>query len=287
MARNSDRLAIVIVGAGNLACTLAPQLRDAGYRIASVIVRDAASSLRQGKLLAKSVGAECATVANAEIASSVVWFCVPDGQIAKAAQLLEHATDWQGRIALHSSGALTAEVLKRLARRGASVASAHPLMTFVRGSRPSLVGVPFAIEGDAAASRAARRMVRAMKAKPWQIQPRNKVAYHAWGTFASPLLTALLAATEGVARLAGVSQKAARERMLPMLAQTLANYAVLGAAQGFSGPLVRGDVETVRGHLRALKTVPAARMVYIALARAASEHLPGKSRAEMRKLLKG
>jgi predicted short-subunit dehydrogenase-like oxidoreductase (DUF2520 family) len=286
MAVTTDKPEIAIVGAGNLAGALAPALTKAGVKIATIIVRDSAASRRRGRLLAASVGAECVT-SRAPVNAQIVWFCVPDGEIAPAAESLAMAADWKGRIALHASGALLGHELSTLRRRGASVASAHPLMTFVRGSRPSLAGVPFAIEGDASAVRTARRMVRALKGRPWTIRAADKAAYHAWGTFASPLLIALLATAERVAQSAGVSRKTARRDMLPMMAQTLANYAARGAAEAFSGPLIRGDVETIRRHLAALKKIPAARGAYLALAHAATEYLPGKNRAELRRLLKG
>jgi predicted short-subunit dehydrogenase-like oxidoreductase (DUF2520 family) len=70
-----------------------------------------------------------------------------------------------------------------------------------------------------------------------------------------------------------------------MVAQTIANYASLGAAGAFSGPIVRGDVEVVKRHLRALEAIPEAREVYVALQRAAVKYLPGKRREPMRKAL--
>jgi len=66
--------------------------------------------------------------------------------------------------------------------------------------------------------------------------------------------------------------------MLPILQQTLANYAALGAAGAFSGPIVRGGVDTVRRHLRALRHIPGAREVYLALASAAVRYLPGNNK---------
>jgi len=104
--------------------------------------------------------------------------------------------------------------------------------------------------------------------------------------FASPLLIALLAATERVAGAAGVSRKAPRGRMLPILKQTLDNYARLGAAGSFSGPIARGDVATVRKHLQVLLEVPEAREIYVALARAALRDLPAKNRTVLEKILK-
>jgi predicted short-subunit dehydrogenase-like oxidoreductase (DUF2520 family) len=153
-------------------------------------------------------------------------------------------------------------------------------------SQRGFAGVPFAIEGDVAAVRAGRAIVKELGGKAYAIRRQDKVAYHAWGTFASPLLTALLATTEHVAAAAGVNRREAKRRMLPILQQTLANYAALDAAGAFSGPIVRGDVETIRRHLRVLRKVPAAAEVYAALAKAAVRYLPGRRTRTVRKVLK-
>lgn len=283
--KNATKPRISIVGAGNLACALAKALLRAGYKIDQIISRDGGASLRRARRLAPEVGASVEVAKREQLRADVIWFCVPDAAIAVAAEALKGAGNWRGRVALHSSGALTSDALAELRRRGALVASVHPLMTFVRGSRPELAGVPFAIEGDRSAVRVAREIVLGLRGQPVSILKRNKEAYHAWGMFASPLLTALLAATERVAAAAGVRRNLARERMLPILKQTLENYATLGAPQSFSGPIVRGDVETVQKHLATLRAVPGAREVYVALARVALRDLPTKNHAAMERML--
>jgi predicted short-subunit dehydrogenase-like oxidoreductase (DUF2520 family) len=285
-ARSSAKPHIAMVGAGNVASALAVSLHAAGYVIEQIISRAGAVSLRRARRLAREVGAPTVAAERAKIRAELVWFCVPDGAIAAAAKSLAEAADWSGKVALHSSGALTSDELAALRKRGAAVASVHPLMTFVRRSRPALDGVPFAIEGDAIAVRTARTIVRNLRGQPFTIYKEHKEVYHAWGTFASPLLTALLAASERVAVAAGVNRKAARERMLPILRQTLANYARLGAAESFSGPVPRGDVATVKKHLKVLSKIPQTRGVYIALTRAAMRDLPARNRAALEKILK-
>lgn len=275
---------IAVVGAGNLATALAIALRRAGYRIEAIIARKNAKSLTRARILAKRLGARV-LIDRDGLEARILWLCVPDGEIARAATSLAETFKGKGRIALHSSGALSSNELQPLRRRGAAVASVHPLMTFVKGSRPSLAGVPFAIEGDRVAVRAARAIVRDLGGDAYTIRKEAKDAYHAWGTFASPLLTALLATTEHVAALAGVRGREARRRMLPILLRTVANYEALGAARGFSGPIIRGDVETVRRHLEVLRRAPVARHVYIALARAALKYLPAKNRESLEQLL--
>lgn len=277
---------ITIVGVGNLAAALAVALLHAGYRIDQIISRNSGASLRRAERLAAKVGASAVKNTRAQLRTEVVWFCVPDAAIAVAAGELKAAGNWRGRVALHSSGALTSDELAVLRRLRASTASVHPLMTFVRGSRPALAGVPFAIEGDRIAVRAARDIILNLQGQPVTIHKRNKEAYHAWGMFASPLLTALLAASERVASAAGVSRNIAGTRMLPILRQTLENYATLGAPASFSGPIVRGDVETVKKHLRKLQSVPGAREVYVALARLALRELPAQNRGALERALR-
>lgn len=276
---------IAIVGAGNLGSALARALHATGYRITEIICHEAGSQQRAHRLAAQ-VRSRAVALQQANFAAEVVWICVPDSNVAACARELARSAEWKGKIALHPSGALASDELQALRRRGAAVAAAHPMMTFVRRSSPSFAGTPFAVEGDPAAVRAARRMVRDLGGIVFGIRPRDKVLYHVWGTFASPLLIALLASAEQVAMAAGVrSQAAARKRMLPILQQTLRNYGALGPADAFSGPLVRGDVATIRRHLRALSKLPDAKRAYVALARASLEALPVRNRRQLEKAL--
>jgi predicted short-subunit dehydrogenase-like oxidoreductase (DUF2520 family) len=276
---------IAIVGPGRLGCALAQELRRSGYRITEIASRNSIASRRKARALAKKVHA-VAAIDNPRLDADLIWFCVPDREIAKAARQMAQVADWKGKIAFHSSGALASEELSVLRRRGAAVASVHPLMTFVSGSIPSLHGIPLALEGDAKAVRAAREIARDLGAEPFLISKSKKSAYHAWGGFTSPLLIALLVTGERVAHAAGLSPADARKKMLPIVRQTLANYAKLGPAGAFSGPIVRGDAQVVRRHVKELKKIPGAKDVYMSLARVGLRYLPLRNRKELEKLLK-
>jgi predicted short-subunit dehydrogenase-like oxidoreductase (DUF2520 family) len=276
---------IAIIGAGRWGSTLALELARTGYQIREIVSRGREHSTWQARALARRVRSRAATMRNAKLGADVVWFCVPDAAIRSAARELALVTSWKGKIALHSSGALDSDELRVLKKRGAAVASVHPFMTFVRGSAPSLRGVPFGVEGDSRALRMARRIVGDLSGQVIAIPKTYKVAYHAWGTLASPLLVALLVTAERVARAAGLSANAARKKMTPIIHQTLENYLKLGPAAAFSGPIVRGDVEIIRRHLRMLRAIPEAWGVYKDLARAALRNLPVRNRKALRKLL--
>jgi predicted short-subunit dehydrogenase-like oxidoreductase (DUF2520 family) len=279
------KLRIAIVGPGRLGRALALELKRAGYRISEIVSGSSAASKRKAGDLARSVKANSSTSDRARLDADLVWFCVPDREIAASARQFASVVDWTKKIAFHSSGALASDELKSLRQNGAAVASVHPLMTFVTGSLPSLRGVPFAMEGDAAAVRSARQIVRTLGAEAFTIRKQYKAAYHAWGAFASPLLVAMLVTAEQLARKAGLSAVEARKKMLPIVRQTIANYAALGGAGAFSGPIVRGDAETVRKHLQAVREVPEATDVYLALARAALRYLPSGNRAELKRAI--
>jgi predicted short-subunit dehydrogenase-like oxidoreductase (DUF2520 family) len=275
---------ISIVGLGRLGNALARQLHDAGYTVCEVIAHNRVSP--QARRLADLLGASATTLHAAKLAGNLVWFCVPDSGIAAtAAQLAFH--DWQGKIAFHSSAVLGSDSLVRLKEGGARVASVHPLMTFVRGSVPNLSHVPFAIEGDRVAVRAARLVAGRLGGRPVTIRKQDKAAYHLFATLICPLLVSLLAVSEKAATRAGVSPAEARIRMLPILRQTISNYGLVGVDRAFTGPFVRGDVETVRLHLKTLaRSSAAVKAVYVSLAEAALENLPHRRRNEIRSVLR-
>lgn len=275
-----------IVGAGNLGTALALTLPSAGYEVKFIAVRAKSGSLRYAKALARRVKARLVELGKQPLDTALVWVTVPDDRIAQVARKLASAQDWKGRIVFHSSGALISDELAPLREKGARAASVHPMMTFVRGSVPEMAGVAFAVEGDAVATRAAREIVKRLGGDAFPIRKQNKVLYHAFGSFASPLVIALMASLEQVATGAGIRKRDIRAVVLPLLRQTWANYLTKGAGSAFSGPLVRGDVATVRKHLEELKKIPEAREVYVALAQAAVKNLPVKNQKAVERELK-
>ena len=140
--------------------------------------------------------------------------------------------------------------------QGARVASVHPMMTFVRGEVPEMAGVAFAMEGDPAAVRVAKSIVKDLGGKPFAIKKQNKVLYHAFGSFASPLVIALLASMEQVGIAAGIRKRDIEGQCRSIAWQTLRNYLKRHAAAAFTGPLARGDVATIRRHLLAMEKLP-------------------------------
>jgi predicted short-subunit dehydrogenase-like oxidoreductase (DUF2520 family) len=281
----SRRPSITLIGAGNLAHALGPALRAAGYTIDAVAARETASSRRRAAMLARAVGARSIPLAQITPQSDIIWLCHTDDALAQTARSLAAQPGWTGKIVFHSSGALSSDVLAPLRRRGAHVASLHPMMTFVPGTLPRMREVPFAVEGDGKAVAAARAIVKAVGAEIFPIKKRFKTLYHALGSFSSPLLVATLVTAERIGRAAGLSAAQTRKVMAPILRQTFRNYEERGGAAAFSGPIKRGDLSTIRRHLRELKRVPGASEVYRALVKSALMDLPALHRRQLLHLL--
>ena len=286
ISKRRRRPTITLIGPGNLARVLGLALHDAGYTIDEIISRDTPDSRKRARALARLVGAQAATYADAQLASNIIWLCVSDDAIAPTASALARRADWKGKIALHSSGARSSRELEPLGRRGAAVGSLHPMQTFVRASRATLAGVSFAVEGDPLTVRAGRRIARDLGGSVFTIRSEAKVLYHAIGSFCSPMIVSTLATAERIARAAAIPPAAARRIMHPILRQTIANYLAEGPAAAFSGPINRGDINTIRKHLEALHEVPGARDIYLALARSALRSLPVRDRKAVQKILR-
>ena len=145
--------------------------------------------------------------------------------------------------------------------------------------------IAFALEGDKAAVAMARRLVKALGGESFAIGKEDKPLYHALGAFVSPLIVAQMAAVERIGRELKFTAKQTRKIVAPILQQTIRNYIEHGAAAAFSGPLVRGDAETIGRNLAALKRVRGAQEIYRALAKVAAEELPSKDKAAVKKIL--
>ncbi|HKW74069.1 MAG TPA: DUF2520 domain-containing protein [Terriglobales bacterium] len=285
MSLKNPKVSITLIGSGNLAQALGPALRKAGYVIDAVIARSNMESRKRAGRLARKVGARVQAIEEFEPKSHLIWLLHTDDALGETAKALAKSGKWKGKSVFHSSGALTSDVLEPLKRAGAYSASLHPMMTFVPGSTPEMSGIPFAVEGDKAAVAVAKQIARDVGGEVFEIRKENKVLYHALGSFSSPMLVATLVTAERVGRGAGLNPVQTRKVMRPILEQTLRNYFAGGAAAAFSGPIKRGDLETIRRHLRELARIPEAGDVYRALVKSGLMELPSARKRKVLKML--
>lgn len=157
-------------------------------------------------------------------------------------------------VALHLSGALSTDVLTPLHTAGYMVGSLHPLQTVADpwSGADRLQGCAYAIAGEPGALRATRTLVAALDGQPLVIPPALRPVYHAAAVFASNYVLAAAAAVARMLAEAGISEEDAVSAALPLMRGTMDNLEELGLAAALTGPVARGDLDTVRLHLSRL-----------------------------------
>lgn len=198
--------------------------------------------------------------------TQVLLLAVPDDALPEVAHLFGTAGYApRGCAAFHLSGALSTDVLAPLHAAGYAIGSLHPLQTVADAwSGPDrLAGAAFAIAGEPGALATARRLVDAVGGRAIVVPPTLRPLYHAAAVFASNYLLAATSLAVRMFREAGVDEDDAIAAVLPLMRGTMANLEELGLAAALTGPVARGDVDTVRLHLARLS--PTERTLYSAL----------------------
>lgn len=244
---------ISIIGAGRLGTSLGRALAARGYRLRAVACRRLASALESRAIIGQ--GRALTDAAEAAARGEIIILALPDGRIAAAAARLARAPiDWTRRTVLHTSGRLTAAALEPLRARGAAVASFHPAQAFPDKRTPPsrFRGITFGVEGDPKGLALARRLSRSLGGHALEISADTKPLYHAACILASNHAVLLWQTAAEWLNRAGVAAPEAG-RLIGRLAEgTLLNVKKLDPEAALTGPIVRGDMETVEAHLQAL-----------------------------------
>jgi predicted short-subunit dehydrogenase-like oxidoreductase (DUF2520 family) len=245
---------LVVVGRGSVGRSLAKAAEASGIEV-RLVAGDDAPEACQG--------------------AAAVLLCVPDQAIARlCSRIAPDAPPLVG----HVSGASGLDVLASATEHGAATFSLHPLQTFADGSTP-VEGTPAAVAGSSPESLAyARALAEAKGMRPFEVPEESRAAYHAAAAIASNLLVALEESAVGLLDRIGVED--AHEQLAPLILRTAANWSERGAG-ALTGPIARGDRETVERHRAALaKTAPELIPLYDALAERA-ESVASQSREEV------
>ena len=180
---------------------------------------------------------------------------VPDDvlhRVANEVALAGHAP--ANCVAFHLSGALSTDILAPLHGAGYSVGSLHPLQTVADpwSGAGRLVGCAYALAGEPAALAIGREIIHALGGLPLIVPPALRPVYHAAAVFASNYVVAAAAVVARTLSEAGVSEQDSIAAALPLMRGTMDNVAELGFGAALTGPVARGDVDTVRLHLSRL-----------------------------------
>ena len=199
-------------------------------------------------------------------ASELVFLTVPDDAIAAVCQSISWKKD---HAVVHCSGAAELGVLDAAKRAGARVGGFHPLVMFAdpEVAARALAGAAIAVEAGQPLFSALSEMVLALGARLLVVPPGGRAAYHAGAHFAAAFVCALLAEGVDVWKRIGIPQEPALSALLSLLRGATDAVAHSGPARAMAGSVARGDIETVKRHIDALRKIsPESAELYRALA---------------------
>lgn len=243
---------ITLIGAGKLACSLVPALLDKNYKISSIydIHLESAADIA----LKYNIKNYSDALFNFDPDSNIFILAVPDGEIKKVVGLLSLLNiEFKKTLFIHTSGSRNISVMNSLKEEGALTASLHLMQTFPGRKKLSLKGSYAAVETDnAEVNEFLTALATELELLPVSIGPEEKVYYHLLGVLASNFLAANMFCAEISNELMSNPIPDLFKLLKPIVTSTYSNIAKLGATEALSGPIERGDFETIEMHVNAL-----------------------------------
>lgn len=244
---------IGLIGPGRMGSALAESLYLNGQPIHAIAGRHA--ECPKALLLAQRVGAISMSAQALAQQCSLIFIATPDDDIAPLAASLQWSA---GSAVIHLSGATDISALLPATYFHAYTGSFHPLQSISQPKGTASTFQQCTITIEAADPYLCARLVGLVKCLGGRVNvlPANaRMRYHAAANHASALLTALLLDMARLWESWGSSESEMLDALLPLMQGTLTAAKTRGIAQALTGPLARGDVSTLEGHLAALKAL--------------------------------
>ncbi|MCK6441020.1 MAG: DUF2520 domain-containing protein [Planctomycetes bacterium] len=222
---------------------------------------------------------------HAALPGELVFLCVPDRAIASVARDAEPFL--KGKMVVHCSGAHNAAILQALANEGSMTGVFHPLQSFpasVDTRQAPFQNISIGIEADdKVLSGHLEAIARALGSRPLRLpaDPQSRSLYHLAAVLASNALIPLMDAAITAMRVSGMGdERAASEALLPLVRGTLNNLDHVSPGEALTGPIARGDLDTIRSHLIALSAHQELKELYVLAMRATARIARDASRIE-------
>jgi len=257
------RLRVGVIGVGRVGAVLGSALQSAGHPVVAV---HAVSEKSRARALSHFPATDIVEIPEVIAASDAVLFAVPDDVLPQLIQGIAATTGFRDQqFIIHTSGVHGLSVLSPAAQQGAITMALHPAMTFTGddSDRARLVAAPFAVTALGAAQAAAEALVIEMGGEPRRLDDADRVQYHAALSHASNHLNTLVGEVIDLLTAAGIDRS---ELFAAPLMQASLDNAIRSGIHALTGPVSRGDVETVRQHVAQLP-FGNTRNAYLALAR--------------------
>ena len=245
-----------IVGTGRVAQALGRLLAQAGLAPVAVAGRTASHAATAASFIGPDV--KTARIRDIPGLADRILIAVVDSAIPSVVDDLSDG-GMRGGIALHTSGAHGPGLLDALAVRGVSCGVLHPLQTIADPELgvTALQGASFGIGGAALAMQWAEEIVAVAQGTPLRIRSTGFASYHAGAVMAGNAVIAAIDAALVLLGAAGIDRNTALQAIRPLCLTSAENALEIGPEAALTGPVQRGDAETIRAHTAALAAAPA------------------------------
>jgi predicted short-subunit dehydrogenase-like oxidoreductase (DUF2520 family) len=265
---------VAIIGAGRVGSSVGFLLKRAGYTVTAVAARSMVSAEKAAVFI--GAGEPTTDVVKAASKAGIIFITTPDGAIRNVCDTIAAKGGLTpGSLVVHMFGAQPLDILGTARSSGSYRAVIHPLQS-VPGPAQGIHNLPgsyFRIEADPEALEAARDLVKALGGvelvmPKWSSDKDSAALYHAGAVTVSNHFVALIDQGLKFYQALGADKQEALKALLPLIKGTLQNIELLGTTDALTGPIARGDVETIQGHLEAMqKKTPELLRLYKELAR--------------------
>jgi predicted short-subunit dehydrogenase-like oxidoreductase (DUF2520 family) len=244
---------INIIGAGKLGKTLAYLwAKTSHYQIGGVLNSHYDSGLSAIEFIGQ--GNACQNYQDLPIAD-ITLISVPDDQIALICQTLyqEYSLP-KNHLVFHCAGVLNSHILKHPTREDILVGSAHPLKSFHAPETliSSYTETLCAVEGNLDAQELLIQLFNSIQSNVFKVNASQKALYHAGCVFASNYLISIAHQAINCLEASGITPDKAKQCITQLMSGTLTNIKSAELLQqALTGPLQRGDIQTINQHLHA------------------------------------
>jgi predicted short-subunit dehydrogenase-like oxidoreductase (DUF2520 family) len=233
-----------------MALALGIGLRDRGYPVKAVASRSYGSAQH---MASRVDGCEAySTVQQVVDLCGLIFITTPDDMIAEIARSIRWSP---GCRVVHCSGAKALDVLEPAREQGAFTGSFHPLQTFgsVEQALENVPGSAFILEASSPLVEELQELAQALEGTSLVLPEGSRPLYHASAMMVCGYIVTLVDRASGLWESFGFDRREALQALLPLIEGTVKSLAANGIPDAVTGPLVRGDVGTIRSHLEALK----------------------------------
>ncbi len=244
---------VTIVGIGRVGGSLALALSDAGYRVERLVFR----TPKTAKEIAQKIKPRPEVipfVSVSSISSDVIFITTQDSELESTAEGLAKKTSGKAFV-FHTSGSLSSSVFAGFRERGCSAGSLHPLVSISSAEFGSerFAGAFFCVEGDNAALKRGKAIVRKLGGKPFSIESKYKTLYHAAAVTASGHLVAVEDTAIEMMTKCGLTESESRKILLPLIKSAVDNLEVQRTEKALTGTFARADLDVFERQLVSIK----------------------------------